>query len=153
MLKIGDKAPNFKLKDQSGLEYTLKEYTEQKKKVLIYFYPKDDTPGCTTEACSFRDNLKDLAKMGLVVIGISKDSVKSHDKFAKKYDLNFPILSDEEGKVIESYDAWGNKKFMGREYMGILRKSFLINEEGKIEKIYEEVKPAEHVKEVKSDII
>ncbi|MBP9765865.1 MAG: thioredoxin-dependent thiol peroxidase, partial [Candidatus Pacebacteria bacterium] len=142
-----------KLKDQSGLEYTLKEYTEQKKKVLIYFYPKDDTPGCTTEACSFRDNLKDLAKMGLVVIGISKDSVKSHDKFAKKYDLNFPILSDEEGKVIESYDAWGNKKFMGREYMGILRKSFLINEEGKIEKIYEEVKPAEHVKEVKSDII
>lgn len=151
MLKLKSSAPQFNLPDQNGKIHNLKMY--KGKKVLLYFYPKDDTPGCTTEACSFRDNLKDLAKMGLVVIGISKDSVKSHDKFAKKYDLNFPILSDEEGKVIESYDAWGNKKFMGREYMGILRKSFLINEEGKIEKIYEEVKPAEHVKEVKSDII
>ncbi len=152
MLKIGDKAPNFKLKDQSGLEYTLKEYTEQKKKVLIYFYPKDDTPGCTTEACSFRDGIKDLAKLGLAVLGISKDSVKSHKKFSDKYKLNFPILSDESLETIKAYEAYGLKKFMGREYDGVFRKSFLIDEKGKIEKIYEDVKPDTHVSEVKGDV-
>lgn len=150
MLKIKSKAPEFSLPDQNGKIHNLKMY--QGKKVLLYFYPKDDTPGCTTEACSFRDNLKDLAKLGLVVLGVSKDSVKSHEKFSKKYDLNFPILSDESGEVVEAYGAWGKKKFMGREYMGVLRKSFLIDEAGKIEKIYEEVKPKEHVEEVKGDI-
>lgn len=150
MLKIKSKAPEFSLSDQNGKIHNLKMY--HGKKVLLYFYPKDDTPGCTTEACSFRDEMSDLAEMGLVVIGVSKDSVKSHEKFSKKYDLNFPILSDESGEVVEAYDAWGKKKFMGREYMGVLRKSFLIDEAGKIEKIYEEVKPSEHVEEVKGDI-
>ncbi|MFO0743621.1 MAG: thioredoxin-dependent thiol peroxidase [Candidatus Paceibacterota bacterium] len=150
MLKINQKAPEFNLPDQSGEMHNLKMY--KGKKVLLYFYPKDDTPGCTTEACSFRDNLKDLSSLGLVVLGVSKDSVASHAKFAKKYDLNFPILSDETGDVIEAYGAWGKKKFMGREYMGILRMSFLIDQNGKIEKIYEEVKPKEHVGEVKEDV-
>jgi peroxiredoxin Q/BCP len=150
MLKINQKAPEFNLADQSGEMHNLKMY--KGKKVLLYFYPKDDTPGCTTEACSFRDNLKDLSSLGLVVLGVSKDSVASHAKFAKKYDLNFPILSDETGEVIEAYGAWGKKKFMGREYMGILRMSFLIDQDGKVEKIYEEVKPKEHVGEVKGDI-
>ncbi len=150
MLKINQKAPDFNLPDQSGEMHNLKMY--KGKKVLLYFYPKDDTPGCTTEACSFRDNLKDLSSLGLVVLGVSKDSVASHAKFAKKYDLNFPILSDETGEVIESYGAWGKKKFMGREYLGILRMSFLIDQDGKIEKIYDEVKPEKHVGEVKGDI-
>jgi len=152
MLKIGDKAPAFKLKDQSGKDHTLKEYLNQKKKVLIYFYPKDDTPGCTTEACSFRDGMKDLEKLGLVVIGISKDSVTSHKKFADKYKLNFPILSDEGLDTIKAYDAYGPKKFMGREYDGVMRKSILVNEKGIIEKIYERVVPAKHTSEVKGDI-
>lgn len=152
MLKIGDKAPDFKLKDQSGEEKTLKEYLHQKKKILLYFYPKDDTPGCTTEACSFRDGMGDLDKLGLTVLGISKDSVASHKKFADKYKLNFPILSDEGLEMIKSYDAYGKKKFMGREYDGVFRKSVLIDEKGHVEKIYEEVKPADHVEEVKGDI-
>ena len=152
MLKIGDKAPAFKLKDQSGTDHTLKEYTDQKKKVLIYFYPKDDTPGCTTEACSFRDGMKDLESLGLAVLGISKDSVASHKKFADKYKLNFPILSDEGLETIKAYDAYGKKKFMGREYDGVFRKSVLVNADGKVEKIYEEVKPADHVDEVKGDV-
>ncbi|MDQ1281665.1 MAG: thioredoxin-dependent peroxiredoxin [Patescibacteria group bacterium] len=152
MLKIGDTAPSFKLKDQNGIEHTLDQYLDQKKKVLIYFYPKDDTPGCTTEACSFRDGLKDLESLGLAVLGISKDSVASHKKFAEKYKLNFPILSDEGLEMINSYDAYGPKKFMGREYDGVSRKSVLVNREGHIEKIYEEVKPEEHVDEVKEDV-
>ncbi len=152
MLKIGDKAPAFKLKDQGGIDHTLKEYIDQKKKVLIYFYPKDDTPGCTTEACSFRDGMKDLDKLGLIVVGISKDSVASHKKFADKYKLNFPILSDESLDTIKAYDAYGKKKFMGREYDGVFRKSVLVNEKGHIEKIYEEVKPEKHVGDVKEDV-
>ena len=152
MLKIGDKAPNFKLKDQSGVEHILKEYLNNKKKVLIYFYPKDNTPGCTTEACSFRDGIKYLKKLGLAVIGISKDSVNSHKKFSDKYKLNFPILSDENLHTIKAYNAYGPKKFMGREYYGVFRKSVLVNEKGKIEKIYETVKPEKHVGEVKEDL-
>ena len=152
MLKIGDKAPAFKLKDQSGTDHTLKEYTDQKKKVLIYFYPKDDTPGCTTEACSFRDGMKDLESLGLAVLGISKDSVASHKKFADKYKLNFPILSDESLDTIKAYDAYGPKKFMVREYDGVFRKSVLVNADRHIEKIYQEVKPADHVDEVKGDV-
>ena len=152
MLKIGDTAPDFKLKDQSGIDHTLKEYTDQKKKVLIYFYPKDDTPGCTTEACSFRDGMKDLESLGLAVLGISKDSVESHKKFADKYKLNFPILSDEGLDTIKAYDAYGPKKFMGKEYEGVSRKSVLVNADGHIEKIYERVVPADHVDEVKGDV-
>lgn len=149
MLKIGDKAPDFKLKDQNDKYHTLLEYLNKNKKILLYFYPKDDTPGCTTEACNFRDSLKDLDELGLIVIGVSKDGVKSHKKFAEKYNLNFPILSDEELSIIKHYDAFGKKKFMGKEYEGVLRKSFLINEKGIIEKIYEEVNPKTHINEVK----
>ena len=152
ILKIGDIAPDFKLLDQNGIERTLSEYTSSGKKVLIYFYPKDDTPGCTTEACNFRDGNSELEKMGLVILGVSKDNVKSHKKFAEKYSLNFPILSDESTDMIKSYNAWAPKKFMGREFLGVLRKSILINTEGKIEKIYEQVKPSEHTQQIVNDI-
>lgn len=150
MLKIGNKAPEFELADQEGKMHKLSDYLG--KKVLIYFYPKDDTPGCTTEACNFRDNFKDMSKLGLVVLGVSKDSVKSHKKFAEKFDLNFPILSDESTEMIQEYGAWRLKKFMGREYMGIERMSVLVDESGNVSKIYESVKPAEHTQEVMVDV-
>ncbi len=150
MIKLHTQAPEFSLEDQNGTIHTLKQYLG--KKVLIYFYPKDDTPGCTAEACSFRDNYEALTSAGLVVLGISKDTVKSHKKFADKFDLPFPLLADIETTVSQAYGVWGLKKFMGREYMGISRSSFLIDEKGDIEKIYETVKPAEHVSEVKEDI-
>ncbi len=150
MITTGTKAPDFSLQDQNGETHTIKQY--KGKKILLYFYPKDDTPGCTTEACNFRDNYEELQKSGLVVLGVSKDCVKSHKKFAEKYELPFPLLSDTTGEVCEAYGVWRKKRFMGREYMGIERMSFLIDEEGKIAKVYEEVKPKEHVGEVKGDI-
>ena len=158
MLKIGDTAPDFKLLDQNGVEHTLSQYAgdgiavKNRKKVLIYFYPKDDTPGCTTEACNFRDSFEEMKDAGLVILGISKDNVKSHKKFSEKYNLNFPILSDESTDMIKSYDAWAPKKFMGREFLGILRKSFLIGTDGKIEKIYDKVDTKKHAVEVMSYI-
>lgn len=150
MLQINTKAPSFSLEDQNGVTHTLEQYLG--KKILIYFYPKDDTPGCTTEACSFRDAYKELETSGLVVIGISKDTVKSHKKFSEKYKLPFPLLSDVDTSICQAYDVWKLKKFMGREYMGIMRSSFLINEKGDIEKIYETVKPDTHVREVVLDM-
>ncbi len=150
MLSLHKKAPEFSLQDQFGEVHTLSQY--RGKKVLIYFYPKDDTPGCTTEACNFRDNYQDLSDAGLVVLGISKDTVKSHKKFAEKYNLPFPLLADEDTSVCQSYGVWGKKKFMGREYVGISRVSFLIDEKGEIAKIYEDVKPKEHTQEVAQDI-
>lgn len=146
MLKQNTQAPDFSLPDQDGTVHTLSMY--KGKKVLLYFYPKDDTPGCTTEACQFRDDYKTLTKLGLVILGVSADSVKSHKKFALKFNLPFPLLSDEDKTVCELYGVWNKKKFMGREYMGILRTSFLIDEKGMIEKIYEDVKVKEHKDEV-----
>ncbi len=151
MPKLKQKAPAFSLLDQDGVTHTQEQYLG--KKVLIYFYPKDDTPGCTTEACNFRDNYQDLSDAGLVVLGVSKDSVKSHKKFAEKFNLQFSLLSDEDGSLCEAYGVWGKKKFMGREYMGIARKSFFIDEKGNIAKIYEDVKPKEHTQEVAKDIV
>lgn len=151
MIQPHNKAPEFSLLDQDGVTHSLEKY--RGKKVLLYFYPKDDTPGCTTEACSFRDNHKSLAKAGLVVLGVSKDTVKSHKKFAEKYMLTFPLLADTDQVVCEAYGVWRKKKFMGREYMGIERMSFLIDEKGNCAKIYESVKPKEHVGEVAADVM
>lgn len=151
MIQLNKKAPVFSLPDQDGNIHTLKQYFG--KKILLYFYPKDDTPGCTTEACNFRDGYENLVKMGLVVLGVSVDSIKSHKKFADKFILPFPLLSDESHEVCEAYGVWGLKKFMGKEYMGISRSSFLIDEKGNIEKIYEKVKPEVHLGEIIKDIV
>lgn len=146
----GEAAPDFSLPDQNNVSHTLSSY--KGKWVLVYFYPKDDTPGCTTEACSFRDNLPKFPTEEFSVLGISVDSVDSHKKFADKYKLSFPLLSDESKHVVNEYGVWQQKKFMGKSYMGIVRTSFLISPEGKIAKIYEQVKPTEHVAEVLSDL-
>ena len=130
--------------------HSLKDY--KGKFVLLYFYPKDDTPGCTKEACSMRDNLSKFKKLDAQVLGVSIDTVKSHAKFAKKFDLTFPILADEKKELVEAYDVWGKKKFMGREYMGTFRVSFLIDPKGKIAKIYDPVKPELHADEVMKDL-
>src|SRR3989344_5387951 len=148
MLKEGQKAPDFKLPDQNGKEHKLSDY--KGKRVLLYFYPKDDTPGCTAEACGIRDSFKDFKKTGLVVIGVSVDSVKSHKRFEGKYKLPFTLLSDEKKEVVKKYGVWGKKKFAGREYDGTKRTSFLIGEDGKILKIYKTVKPPEHANQVLS---
>jgi len=148
-LKEGSRAPAFKLPDQSGTEHSLKDYAG--KWLLIYFYPRDNTPGCTVEACALRDNAGDFKKSKIAILGVSTDSITSHEKFAKKFQLPFPLLADTEKKMVEAYGAWGKKKFMGREYMGIYRMSFLINPEGKIAKIYSEVKPKEHAEQVLID--
>ncbi len=149
-LKTGDKAPDFKLPDQDGKMHNLSDYLG--KWVLLYFYPKDDTPGCTKEACSMRDNMANFDKMKTVVLGVSVDSVQSHDKFAKKYKLPFPILSDNEKKVVKLYGVWREKNMMGRKYMGTVRTSFLIDPQGKVAKVYEAVKPEVHTKEVLGDL-
>ncbi len=150
-LHVGDKAPSFSLLDQEGKEHALKDYQGQW--VLLYFYPKDDTPGCTKEACGFRDNLPKFKKMKAVVFGISADSVKSHAKFSAKFKLPFTLLADDKKEVVEQYGVWAKKKFMGREYMGILRNSFLIDPKGKIAKVYEQVKPEAHPAEVLEDLM
>lgn len=147
---VNKKAPNFTLLDQDGKEHSLSDY--KGKKVLLYFYPKDDTPGCTKEACSFRDSLNDLKKYDLQVLGVSCDSVESHKKFANKFQLNFPLLADTEKKVVEDYGVWVEKSMYGKKYMGIQRDSFLINEEGKIVKHYIKVKPEQHVDEIIEDL-
>ena len=145
-LKVGDKAPAIKAKDQNGNEITLAQF--KGKKVVLYFYPKDSTPGCTKEACSFRDNHKVLTKKGYVVIGVSNDSEKSHVKFIEKYELPFPLIADTDHKVVEDYGVWGLKKFMGREYMGINRMTFVIDEKGKIERIIEKVNTEEAAEQI-----
>jgi peroxiredoxin Q/BCP len=146
MLKPGSKAPAFSLPSDGGGRVSLKEL--KGKPVVLYFYPKDDTSGCTTEACEFRDNWKTVKGTGAVVLGVSPDGVKSHDKFRAKYKLPFPLLADEDHAVAEAYGAWGEKSMYGRKYMGILRSTFLIDETGRIVKIFEKVKPKGHAGEV-----
>jgi thioredoxin-dependent peroxiredoxin len=143
-------ASPFSLPDQDGKMHQLSDY--KGKWVILYFYPKDDTPGCTKEACNFRDSFHDLQTKDVVILGISKDSVKSHKKFAEKYDLNFPLLSDENKDVIKAYNAWGEKKFMGRTYEGIFRMTYLIDPKGEIVKVYENVNPTVHAKEIIKDL-
>lgn len=146
MLEIGTKAPDFTLPDQNGVSHSLSDY--RGKKVILYFYPKDQTAGCTKEACSFRDRYPQITEKGAVVIGISKDSVKSHKNFEEKQSLPFTLLSDEDTAVIQMYDVWKEKKMAGRTYMGIVRSTYLIDEEGVIIKTYDKVKTAVHGDEV-----
>ena len=146
MLKAGDKAPDFELTTGDGDNVHLGDL--KGKPVVLYFYPRDDTPGCTVEACSFRDLSPQFDKRGVIVYGVSTDSAKSHTKFTQKYGLNFPLLSDPDHTVTEAYDSWGPKKFMGREYLGVKRNTFLIGKDGKIARVWEGVKPAGHAEEV-----
>lgn len=136
------KAPGFTLPDQDGKNHFLSDY--KGKWLVVYFYPKDDTPGCTKEACSFRDGRQALVDQGIEVVGISKDTVASHKKFAEKHDLNFTLLADPELETIKAFGSWGMKKFMGREYEGTLRNSYLINPMGEIVKTYQKVSPTDH---------
>ncbi len=146
ILKEKTQAPQFDLLDETGKVRKLTDYLG--KEVVLYFYPKDDTPGCTTEACAFRDDYSDYEKAGVVILGISADSPKSHLKFKEKYHLPFTLLSDEKHEVCEKYGVWALKKMMGREYMGILRTTYLISKDGLIKKVFEDVKPAGHSKEI-----
>lgn len=149
-LNIGTKAPLFSLPDQSGKIHKLSDYQGQW--VLVYFYPKDDTPGCTIEACALRDSLPKFEKIQVIIFGVSADSVVSHEKFVKKYKLNFALLADESKETVKQYGVWGEKNFLGKKYFGISRISFLIDPEGKIAKIYEKVKPNIHAVEVLRDL-
>jgi peroxiredoxin Q/BCP len=145
-LKEGDKAPPLTAATSGGGKISLADYLG--KNVILYFYPKDDTPGCTKEACAFRDHFADFKTAGAVVFGVSPDSVKSHDKFVQKFKLPFTLLADEEKKIVQAYGVWGEKSFMGRKYLGVYRVTFLIGPDGKIKKIWPEVKPDEHAAEV-----
>lgn len=148
-IAVGDVAPDFTLKDQNGDAHTLLDYRGQW--VLVYFYPRDNTPGCTTEACAIRDRFPEFGKLDIQVFGISTDTVKKHANFVAKYDLPFTLLADEDQEVVNLYGVWGLKKFMGREFMGTHRMSFLIDPKGKVAKVYEKVKPARHAEDVLAD--
>ena len=150
-LKIGDKAPEFNLKDSFEKDVSLKDF--KGKRIILYFYPKDNTPGCTKEACNFKENWDLLKENNFVVIGISKDSAASHQKFIEKFDLPFVLLTDPEPyKTSSAYDSYGLKKFMGKEYMGMMRNTFLIDVDGKVEKIYFKVKAAIMADHIISDL-
>lgn len=146
LLKENDLAPDFTLPDETGIEHNLSEF--KGKTIVLYFYPKDDTPGCTKEACSFRDNFSQLTSKGAIVIGISKDSPKSHEKFKIKYNLPFILLADEKAEVIKLYDCWGTKNMYGKIIEGTLRKTFIIDKDGIIKKIFEKVTPEGHAEEI-----
>ncbi len=145
-MKEGEKAPDFSAKTDTGKEMRLRDLNGRK--IVLYFYPKDGTPGCVKEACSFRDDVRSLASNGAVVIGISPDSVESHKKFKKKYGLNFSLLSDTGRELSKIYGVWKKKNFMGKEFMGVERTTFIIDEKGIIKKIFSKVNPIEHSKEV-----
>lgn len=149
-LGIGDLAPDFSLLDATGKTVSLSDFRGQR--VVLYFYPRDNTPGCTKEACGFRDTYSDYQDQKVVVLGVSTDDAKSHTKFATKYELPFPLLSDPNGMVATAYKSYGLKKFMGKEYMGISRTTFIIGADGRIEKIYRKVKPDAHAAHVLADL-
>ncbi|HKZ35055.1 MAG TPA: thioredoxin-dependent thiol peroxidase [Patescibacteria group bacterium] len=144
------KAKDFNLPDENGKYHRLSDYLG--KWVVLYFYPKDDTPGCTKEACSFRDYFGELKKYGVVILGISKDSVASHKKFSDKYHLPFSLLSDETKETLKAYGAWGVKKFVGKEFEGVLRNTYLIDGNGDVRKTYEKVNPLTHAQEILYDV-
>jgi len=146
MLKKGDKAPNFTGIDQLGEKISLEDYAV--KKIILYFYPKDNTAGCTAEACSLRDGYSDLKKLGYVIIGVSPDNEKSHQKFIEKNSLPFRLVSDTDKSIAAAYGVWGEKKFMGRTYMGVIRKTFIINENGVITMIVDKVRTKDHAEQL-----
>ena len=148
MLKVGTKAPSFTLPDQNGNMHTLEDY--RGKKVILYFYPKDNTPGCTKQACGFAELYPQFQEKGAVVLGVSKDTVASHKKFEEKYGLPFTLLSDTEKEVIQAYDVWKEKKMYGKVSMGVVRSTYLIDENGMIEKVFPKVKPDTHAAEILS---
>lgn len=150
MLKAGDKAPDFSLTADNGDTVSLDDYSGRK--LVLYFYPKDMTEGCTKESCDFRDNIKAFEKDGVAVVGVSADGMKSHKRFKEKYDLPFQLLSDESKQMLTDYGVWQEKSMYGRKYMGIVRTTYVIDEKGKIEKIYEKVKVPGHVEEVLKDL-
>ena len=150
MLEVGTKAPDFTLPDQNGNMHSLSDY--RGKKVILYFYPKDNTPGCTKQACGFAERYPKFTDKGAVVLGISKDSVASHKKFEEKYGLPFTLLSDPELKVIQAYDVWKEKKNYGKTYMGVVRTTYLIDEEGKIAKAFDKVKAADNPEQMLGEL-
>ncbi|EEU8400594.1 thioredoxin-dependent thiol peroxidase [Campylobacter lari] len=149
-LQIGDKAPVFELLNQDGIKISLSDFLG--KKIILYFYPKDNTPGCTTQACEFSQNYEDFLGQNAVIIGISPDSVKSHENFIKKYDLKHTLLSDSEKEICKLYGAWGLKKNYGKEYEGLIRSTFVIDEERNIAKIYKNVKAKDHAFKVLKEL-
>jgi peroxiredoxin Q/BCP len=150
MIEVGAMAPDFELKADSGQTVRLGDY--RGRRIILYFYPKDDTSGCTKEACGFRDHLPEFETRGATVLGVSPDGVDSHERFRDKYELNFPLLSDPDHSVAAAYGAWGKKKMYGREYEGILRSTFVIAPDGRVEKVYAKVKPAGHAELLLEDL-
>ncbi|MEI6349230.1 MAG: thioredoxin-dependent thiol peroxidase [Bacteroidota bacterium] len=146
MLNIGEKAPSFSGVDQNNNTLEISQFKGSK--IVLYFYPKDSTPGCTAEACNLRDNYELLQKEGFKIIGVSPDNVKSHEKFATKYELPFPLIADTDKKIVTDYQVWGEKKFMGRTYMGVFRTTFIINEQGIIEDILTQVDTKNHTEQI-----
>jgi peroxiredoxin Q/BCP len=149
-ISAGIPAPEFEMSDDTGTMRKLSDF--RGKNVVLFFYPKDDTPGCTKEACNFRDDYSAYEKAGVVLLGVSPDSMESHVKFKKKFQLQFPLLVDEGHKVCDAYGTWGSKKFLGKEYDGVLRTTFLIDPEGNIKRVYENVRPAEHSAELLGEL-
>ncbi len=146
MLKPGDKAPDFSAPNENGEILTLQQF--KGKKLVLYFYPKDDTPGCTAEACSLRDHYSRFLKKGYAILGVSPDSEIKHQKFIEKYNLPFSLLADPEANILKAYGVWGLKKFMGKEYMGVLRTTFIIDEKGHIERVIDKVDTKEHADQI-----
>jgi thioredoxin-dependent peroxiredoxin len=146
MLQKGEQAPDFSANDQDGNTISLSQY--KGKKVVLYFYPKDDTPGCTKEACSLRDNYESMISKGFVVLGVSPDTIASHKKFAAKFNLPFPLLADPELQIVKAYGAWGEKKMYGKTYEGLLRSTFVISEDGLIEEVIAKVKTDQHAEQI-----